>query len=170
MTLSLITAIQHWLIMLYHQTNFGSKRIISSEDIAETVIFWLYWSSPHCDLDIEGSNPGFCCCCCCFSQDSTDGHMDPKRWTTTQNKIFKKSWKRGGLVHYMVFFVCLFSCVCFVLFCVCVLFCGGGGGGGHAPLLYITCNCYYLLHCHQQSWIQTTCLLWGHVCTILWSI
>ena len=41
--------------MIYHQTRFGSKEI-SSEDIAEAVIYWLY-TSPTCDLDLTDSNP-----------------------------------------------------------------------------------------------------------------
>ena len=46
-TLTLNTAIQFlrktlWLMMIYHQTKFGSKRISNSEDIIEAVIFWPY--------------------------------------------------------------------------------------------------------------------------------
>ena len=45
-TLTLNTAVQFshmtlWLMMMYHQTKFGCKRIRSQEDIVETIIFWL---------------------------------------------------------------------------------------------------------------------------------
>ena len=33
-----------WLMIIYYQTKFGSKRIRSSEDIVETVIFWSLWA------------------------------------------------------------------------------------------------------------------------------
>ena len=48
-TLTLNTATQYfhwtfWFMMIYHQTRFGWKRIISSEDVVKTVAFWLYTS------------------------------------------------------------------------------------------------------------------------------
>ena len=50
-TLTLNTAIQYfhwilWLIKICHQTSFGSKRIISSADTVEMVIFWSLWLWP----------------------------------------------------------------------------------------------------------------------------
>ena len=39
--------------MFHCKTKLGCKRLISSEDIAETVIFWLY--KPHSDFNLEDS-------------------------------------------------------------------------------------------------------------------
>ena len=39
--------------MIYHQTKFVCKSIISSEDTIKTVIFWLI--KPHCDLNLQDS-------------------------------------------------------------------------------------------------------------------
>ena len=44
-------------LMLYYQTKFGCKRTSSLEDTTEIVIFDHI--SPHCDLDIEHSEPIF---------------------------------------------------------------------------------------------------------------
>ena len=42
-TLTSNTATQYFRFMVvYHRTKFGCKRIILSEDIVQTVIFWLY--------------------------------------------------------------------------------------------------------------------------------
>ena len=39
-----------WLMIMYHQTKLGCKRISSSEDTAETMLFHI---TPHCDYDLE---------------------------------------------------------------------------------------------------------------------
>lgn len=57
------TAIQYfywslWLMMICNQPKSGGKRIISTETLVETVIFWLS-ISPHCELDLKDSNPFF---------------------------------------------------------------------------------------------------------------
>ena len=61
----------HWL-MIYHQTKFGCKRLISSEDSQNshslTVQALLLWSW---HLTVNSSNhffflPFFLCCCCYF--------------------------------------------------------------------------------------------------------
>ena len=62
-TVTLSTAIQYfhwtlWLTLIYHQSKCGCIKISSSEDIAETDIFWLYISS-HCDLNLEDRSPIF---------------------------------------------------------------------------------------------------------------
>ena len=41
--------------MMYHPFKFGCKRMISSVDMVETVIF--DYMSPHCDLELEDNNP-----------------------------------------------------------------------------------------------------------------
>ena len=43
--------------MMYHQIQFGCKKISSSVDIVETVI--SDYMSPHCDLELEDSKPDF---------------------------------------------------------------------------------------------------------------
>ena len=43
-------------MMIYTQIEFGCKRLTGLElikDIVETITFWLYYISPHCDLDLE---------------------------------------------------------------------------------------------------------------------
>ena len=50
------------LMMIYHQIEFGCKRLTGLElikDLVETVTFWLYKPSPHCDLDLEDRIPFF---------------------------------------------------------------------------------------------------------------
>ena len=47
-----------WLMMLYYQIKFVSKRTSSLEDIAEIVLYFDYMK-PHCKLDIEDSEPIF---------------------------------------------------------------------------------------------------------------
>ena len=42
------------LMMMYHQTKFGSSVIINSEDIMKKVIFWC---CAPCDLDLQYSTP-----------------------------------------------------------------------------------------------------------------
>ena len=42
---------------MYHQIQFGCKKISSSVDIVETVI--SDYMSPHCDLELEDSKPDF---------------------------------------------------------------------------------------------------------------
>ena len=42
---------------MYDQTQIDCKRVSSSEDLVETVIFWLY--NPCCDLDLEQANHFF---------------------------------------------------------------------------------------------------------------
>jgi len=91
-TLTLNTAIQYfhwslWLTMIYHHS---FRRIISSEDLAEIVIFWLY--NPLSDLKFEDVTT-------IFSHDTPThddaspyqvclqkvldqvGHMERDRWT-----------------------------------------------------------------------------------------
>ena len=64
-TLTLNTAIQFlqktlWLMIMYHQAKFGSKRISSSEDIHSIYkLSYFDCMSPYCDLDLEGSKPVF---------------------------------------------------------------------------------------------------------------
>ena len=43
--------------MMYHQIQFGCKKISSSVDIVEIVI--SDHMSPHCDLELEDSKPDF---------------------------------------------------------------------------------------------------------------
>ena len=45
-----------WLRTVYHQTKFGCSRLISSEEIVETVLFLIYMNL-HCNLDLEDSHP-----------------------------------------------------------------------------------------------------------------
>ena len=49
-----------WLRTIYHQTKFGCKRLISSEEIVETVLFLIYMNL-HCNLDLEDGHPVLCC-------------------------------------------------------------------------------------------------------------
>ena len=46
-------------MMMYHPIKFGSKKISSSADMVETVIFDD--NSPNCDIDLENSKPIFSC-------------------------------------------------------------------------------------------------------------
>ena len=44
-------------MVMYHQINFGCKKISSPVDMVETVI--SDYMSPHCDLELEDSKPIF---------------------------------------------------------------------------------------------------------------
>ena len=44
-------------MMMYHPIKFSKKKISSSVDIVEMVIF--DYMSPHCDLELEDSKPTF---------------------------------------------------------------------------------------------------------------
>ena len=49
-----------WLMTICHQTAFGSKRIITSEDVVETTM--LYHTNPHLDLEDSNHFLGFVVC------------------------------------------------------------------------------------------------------------
>ena len=56
-TLTMTTAIQSFQMLLrHHQTMFGGKRISSSEDIADTIIFWMHEPSPWLIADRSWSS------------------------------------------------------------------------------------------------------------------
>ena len=54
---------------MYHHINTGSKRISSSEDIVETVIFFIIWALTV-TLTLKIANPSFCMTLWCITKSS----------------------------------------------------------------------------------------------------
>lgn len=45
--------------VMYNQTKLDSKKISNSQDVVETVTFFIIIMSPRLDLDLEDSKPTF---------------------------------------------------------------------------------------------------------------
>lgn len=63
-----------WLMTICHQTALGSKRILTSEDVVETIM--LYHTNPH--LDLEDSNQLFCFVVCFLHDTPSHEHRHTK--------------------------------------------------------------------------------------------